>query len=289
MSEIIGFIGLGAMGFNMAHNLFKTGAHVIGCDLSEEAQKRWHALGGEVAEIKELIQRADIVMSAVSDSDAIEKLADNVLIPNARSGQIFVDFTTVRPVVIRRLYAEYAAKGAALVEAPMTGGDGGAAKGHLHFFCAGDKNAFEKVRPFLEKMGIPDRIDYCGGAGQGQIMKGVNQLGMGLIKAATLEAMAYGLRAGLDPEMIDKLIGRGGGFRMQISDACHQAKIDNLQWQGIKYDQFSWFIEEAEAQGFELPISKALKSCLAGRPEVIREANRMTPSFWHYLTKASES
>lgn len=282
----IGFIGLGAMGSAMALNLRKGGFEVLGCDLDPGAQARWRDHGGELAAVDLLLQQCGAILTAVSDSLGYERLADSVLIPGARAGQIFADFTTVTPPAIRRLHKAFAKKRAHLLECPMTGGEGGAREGTLRFFVAGDKAVFAQMRPVLEAMGDPERVAFVGEPGAGQLMKGVNQLGMGLIMAAALESVAYGVRGGLSYDAIEQLVGGSEPFRAMISKVCQLARQeDGLKFRGVKCDQLPYFIEEATEAGYTLPLAQALFAFLEGREPIVREANRLSPSFWDALNE----
>lgn len=283
--ETIGFIGLGAMGSAMASNIAKAGYAVIGCDLSPDARQRWEEKGGQTASAEELLRRCEVILTAVNSSESYERLAEGVLIPGARPGQSFIDFTTVVPEVMRRLHAAFLETGAYLLEAPMTGGEFGARDGTLRFFTAGREADHQRLLPILETMGDRERIAYCGGPGCGQLMKGVNQLAMGLIAAATIESVAYGVRGGLDPDAIAQLVGGEHGFRALIKQACEDISSGKIQHRGVKHGQLPYFKAEADAQEYALPLTAALYDFLQNRPEIIREANRMSPSFWDALTE----
>src|SRR5690606_14194441 len=107
------------------------------------------------------------------------------VLPRSRASQVFVDHTTAHVNDARRIAQRLAERGAALLDAPVSGGSGGAASGRLRIFVGGSREAMERVAAHLDAMG--DNVTYCGPSGAGQIVKIVNQLGMGLSAAVLLE------------------------------------------------------------------------------------------------------
>ncbi|MGF1449462.1 MAG: NAD(P)-dependent oxidoreductase [Opitutales bacterium] len=284
--EVITFIGLGEMGLAMAVNLVRAGYLVTGVDRSETRVQSFAEAGGRVdGDWESDLKQSDFVMTSVSNGEAFLALARETLLPHARTGQIYVDLGTLSPPDVRELAEAFARKSATLLDVPVSGGPGGAREGSLRMFAGGERAAFTKVRPLLEVLGEPEAIDYCGSSGSGQLMKAVNQLGMGLIQAAALECVAFGINAGLDPEAINRLVGGDNGWRALIRQVSAKAQDETAQWVGVKHGQLPYFFREAQARGFPMPLSQALHAFLDGHPEVIREANRRSPSFWRALTE----
>ena len=118
-------------------------------------------------------------MTSLPSSDAFVRLAADILLPQARV-QVFIDFGTPTPPEFRRLAAAFVQQGAYLVDAPVSGGPSGAKQGTLYVFVGGDAAVVEQCRPLLEVVGDPAKTTYCGASGAGQVVKGVNQLMMGL-------------------------------------------------------------------------------------------------------------
>lgn len=287
-TQKIGFIGLGAMGHSIARNILQAGFDVTGCDINPEARQRWTDSGGRLAEAEDLVQECDILVTSTSSSESFQKLAETFYVPHMRAGQVFIDFGTVVPNYIRDLADRMKEAGASLLDCPVTGGEYGARDGTMRIFVGGDKAVFERMLPLFQACGDPDRIAYCGPSGSGQIVKGVNQLGMGMIAAAAMEAVAYGVRAGIDPDLIGQLVGGGENWRNVISRFVAECKKDNIQYCGVKYTQLGYFIEESHSQGYPLPIAQAVRDILKDRPDTVKEANQWSPSFWDALNEKSE-
>ncbi len=283
--ESIGFAGLGVMGGGMAANLLKAGYAVTGYDLDEEAMDRFaKAGGGKAPSAGEVVKNNRMVLSSLTDSETSVKVAEEVFLPRAREGQVFIELGTVAPPEQRRLAAAFAEKGAALLDAPVTGGAGGAAAGTLRVFAAGAKETFESCRPVFEAIGDPRHVHYCGSAGSGQVVKAVNQLGMGLVNAALLEAISFGINAGLPAALLREAAGGESGWRRQLSELCDAVERGDAVHAGIKAIQYPYFLDEAESRNFQLPVTRALRDFLRDAPLVTSEANRPSPSFWKELT-----
>ena len=286
----IGFIGLGNMGGRMAKNLHSAGYPLIGYDIDAEKCAALTATGASAGrDTTEVVKSSDVVMTSLRSSDVFCSVAEQHFIPNARDGQVFIDLGTTEVERTRNLATALAEKGATLIDAPVSGGPNGSETGTLRIFIGGDASIVEKCRPILEILGEPKYVVYCGPSGSGQIVKGVNQLAMGLGAAAYMEAMAFGVCAGVDPVAIRNVVGMGSGWRGEF-DRIAKRIVDgagkNLV---VKYPELPYFLAAAEAAGFEIPLTEALyEFCKKGDYEMFDNMNRPSRSFWHELTKDSE-
>ena len=286
----IGFIGLGNMGGRMAKNLHSAGYPLIGYDIDAEKCAALTATGASAGrDTTEVVKSSDVVMTSLRSSDVFCSVAEQHFIPNARDGQVFIDLGTTEVERTRNLATALAEKGATLIDAPVSGGPNGSETGTLRIFIGGDASIVEKCRPILEILGEPKYVVYCGPSGSGQIVKGVNQLAMGLGAAAYMEAMAFGVCAGVDPVAIRNVVGMGSGWRGEF-DRIAKRIVDgagkNLV---VKYPELPYFLAAAEAAGFEIPLTEALyEFCKKGDYEMFDNMNRPSRSFWHELIKDSE-
>lgn len=274
------------MGGPMTRNLLRAGYPVIAFDLHAERQAACVSAGATGAgSLAEVVQRAEFVLTSLPSSETFVQAAEEHLLPNARPGQVFLDLGTVTPPETRRLAAAFMAKGADLVDAPVSGGPQGAERARLHVFVGGNMEAVERCRPILEAIGGPERITHCGPPGAGQVVKGVNQLAMGLGAAAYLEAVAFGVRAGVEAEVIRRAFSSGEAWREQVAWTAAQAARGQGEQIGVKFRELIYFLREATEQGFALPLTEALfRFCDAGERVVIDD-NRQAPSFWHELMR----
>lgn len=281
----VGIIGLGTMGGSMVRHIAAVTTRLYVYDRSPEALAAAVGNGGTAAEsVTDLVAHVDVVCTSLPDFHVFVQVAQDELLPAAREGQLFVDFGTTKATETVRLATAFAERGARLVDAPVSGGGGGAQAGTLRVFAGGRPEDVEAVRPILEAVGDPARVVYCGPSGQGQAMKVVNQLGMGLVNAAVLEAASFGTRAGLDLQAMEHAIGGQGGFRGLFSAVLQQIADGAGEDVGIKYGQLAAFGEEAGCMDHRLPISEALLEFCRDAELVTVEAGRPSPSLWRELT-----
>ena len=281
----LGFIGLGDMGRPMVTRMLAAGFELIAYDL--DAVRIAACTGAQPADdAKQVVEQADIVMTSLPSSAAFVQLAEQQLLPHARAGQFFIEFGTTTPSEVRRLAGAFAARGAQLIDAPVSGGPRGAESGALYVFVGGDASAVERCRFVFEMVGEPQTTTYCGPSGCGQVVKGVNQLMMGLGGAAYLEAVAFGVRAGVDPKTIAQALGNQGRWRRDLAFIAEAAASQQADTQGVKFRELPYFLREAQAQEFALPLTQALyEFCDAGERVTIDD-KRPAPSFWHQLMQA---
>ncbi|MFC1805469.1 NAD(P)-dependent oxidoreductase [Planctomycetota bacterium] len=279
----LGFIGLGAMGGPMAANLLRAGYPLTAFDIDAARLDACVEAGAARGESSaDVVQRSDVVLTSLRSSAIWAEVAEAELVPNAREGQVFIDLGTVAPPETRRLAAAFAERGASLLDVPVSGGPGGSSTGTLRMFAGGDEAVYEQCRPILEVLGDPQRIVYCGPSGAGQVAKGVNQLAMGLAAAAYLEALAFGVRAGIDPEALRQAIGGDGGWRGHFAHLARRVADGTAEQCWVKFPELPYFLAEAAERGHPLPLTEALHDFLAaGDVSCHDNMRRPTASFWH--------
>ncbi|RKU06642.1 hypothetical protein C6503_25370 [Candidatus Poribacteria bacterium] len=286
----IGFIGLGTMGGRMAKNLHNAGYPLIRYDIDAAKCEALAARGATVGkDTPEVVRNSDVVMTSLRSSDIFCSVAEQHLIPNARDGHIFIDLGTTEVEKTQELATAFAEKGATLIDAPVSGGPHGSETGTLRIFVGGDAAVVEEYRPILEVLGEPKYVVYCGSSGSGQIVKGVNQLAMGLGAAAYMEAMAFGVCAGVDPNAIREAVGMGDGWRGQFDGIAKRIIDGDGKQLVVKYPELPYFLAAAESAGFEIPLTEALHEfCRNENYEMFDNMNRPSRSFWGTLTKDSD-
>ena len=287
----IGFIGLGNMGGRMAKNLHNAGYPLIGYDIDAAKCTALAAIGATAGQdTAEVVRNSDVVMTSLRSSDIFCNVAEQHLIPNAREGHVFIDLGTTEIERTQKLATAFSEKGATLIDAPVSGGPHGSETGTLRIFVGGDAVIAEKCRPILEILGEPKYVVYCGSSGSGQIVKGVNQLAMGLGAAAYMEAMAFGVCAGVDPKAIREVVGMGDGWRGEFDSIAKRIIDGGGETLVVKYPELPYFLAAAEASGFEIPLTEALyEFCKNGNYEMFDNMNRPSRSFWRTLTADSDT
>ena len=287
----IGFIGLGNMGGRMAKNLHDAGYPLIGYDIDAAKCEALAATGATAGKnTTEVVKGSDVIMTSLRSSDIFCSVAEQHFIPNAREGHVFVDLGTTEVEKTRELATALAEKGATLIDAPVSGGPHRSETGTLRIFVGGDAAVVEKYRPILEILGEPKYVVYCGSSGAGQIVKGVNQLAMGLADAAFMEAMAFGVCAGVDPTAIREAVGMGDGWRGHFDRIAKRIIDGEGKTLVVKYPELPYFLAAAEAAGFEIPLTEALyEFCRNENYEMFDNMNRPSRSFWRTLLKDSDT
>jgi len=208
----IAFIGLGNMGGPMALNLKKAGHTLSAFDLSAEACRKFAAEGLPIAaSAAETVAGAEVVISMLPASAHVEGLylGSDGLLEKIAAGTLVIDSSTIAAATSRKLAEAGAKRGVAVIDAPVSGGTGGAIAGTLTFMVGGAEADLERARPLLEKMGA--NIFHAGAAGAGQTAKICNNMLLGILMIGTSEAIALGVANGLDPKVLSEIMRRSSG------------------------------------------------------------------------------
>ena len=209
----IGFIGLGNMGGPMAANLVKGGHQVAGFDLTAPMPEGVT----KAATAAEAATDADVVLTMLPNGAILRAVAAEV-IPAMRKGAILCDCSTV-DVDSARAVAELAdAAGLGALDAPVSGGIGGAAAGTLTFMVGGTDEAFARVQPLFDIMG--QKAVHCGAAGAGQAAKICNNMILGVTMIATCEAFALADKLGLDRQKMFDVVSTSSGYSWTMNAYC---------------------------------------------------------------------
>jgi 3-hydroxyisobutyrate dehydrogenase len=211
----IAFIGLGNMGGPMALNLLKAGHTLSAFDLSADACKKFAGEGLPIAKsAADSVADAEVVISMLPASAHVEGLflggaGKPGLLESIQAGALVIDSSTIAAATSRKVAEAAAAKGIAMIDAPVSGGTGGAIAGTLTFMVGGETKDLERARPVLEKMGA--NIFHAGAAGAGQTAKICNNMLLGILMIGTSEALALGVANGLDPKVLSEIMRRSSG------------------------------------------------------------------------------
>ncbi|MDD0815158.1 3-hydroxyisobutyrate dehydrogenase [Curvibacter sp. HBC28] len=208
----IAFIGLGNMGGPMALNLQKAGHKVQAFDLSQAACAKWAEQGLAIAaSAADAVLGAEAVISMLPASQHVESLylGDTGLLAQLASGTLVIDCSTIAAASAQKVARAATARGLPCLDAPVSGGTGGAIAGTLTFMVGGEDAALALARPLLEKMGA--NIFHAGAAGAGQTAKICNNMLLGILMIGTSEALALGVANGLDPKVLSEIMRRSSG------------------------------------------------------------------------------
>ncbi|MDR2479880.1 MAG: 2-hydroxy-3-oxopropionate reductase [Treponema sp.] len=249
----IGFIGLGIMGRPMAKNLIKAGYKLTVYDKFAKCDDLV-ALGAEGASSnREVASKTDLVITMLPNSPHVKEavLGEGGVIEGISSGKIVVDMSSIAPAASQEIGAALAAKGAAFLDAPVSGGEPKAVDGTLAIMVGGDQKTFDTVKPVLEKMGAS--VVLAGGIGAGNVTKLANQIVVALNIAAVSEAFVLSTRAGVDPVKVFDAI-KGGLAGSTVMNAKVPMILDGNFKPGFRIELHIKDLQNALDTGHNLTV-----------------------------------
>jgi 2-hydroxy-3-oxopropionate reductase len=250
--EKIGFIGLGIMGKPMALNLLKAGFPVAVL-ASSQASGILKDAGAEVwPDVAALAAESDIVITMLPDSPQVEEVVSSGVLAGIRKGSLFIDMSTIAPLVARKLFEIMQEKGVQALDAPVSGGQVGAEAGTLSIMVGGEEAAFERALPVFQAMG--KNIVHIGEPGAGQTTKACNQMIVGQTIQAVAEAFTLAQKAGVDLARMREVL-LGGFAQSRILDLHGQRIIDRNFKPGFKIKLHQKDINIALKTGRELDLT----------------------------------
>lgn len=223
MSEVagttIGFIGLGNMGLPMARNLQKAGFTVAAFDVAADRIAALEATGATLAmrTATDIAAAAEIIFTVLPSQGIVREtfLGSDGLLGAARPGCLLVDLSTISADLAREIASAAGSRRVEMMDAPISGGVHGAAAGSLTFMVGNDGSIAPRLDHVLSAMG--KKIVYCGGPGNGQVVKICNNLLVGIGMIAAAEALALGVHQGISPELLTDVIRSSTGNNWCIS------------------------------------------------------------------------
>jgi 3-hydroxyisobutyrate dehydrogenase len=215
----IAFIGLGNMGGPMAANLAKAQHHVMAFDLSDAAVSAAVEKGAhKAASAAEAVKGAEIVVTMLPAGKHVREVYEKDVLPNVAKGTLLIDCSTIDVESARHVAALAEKAGMDMVDAPVSGGVGGATAGTLTFMVGGSEASFAKARPILEKMG--KNIVLAGTSGGGQAAKICNNMILGVSMIAVSEAFMLAKRLGLDAQKLFDVASTASGQCWSLTNYC---------------------------------------------------------------------
>jgi 3-hydroxyisobutyrate dehydrogenase-like beta-hydroxyacid dehydrogenase len=263
----VGFVGVGRMGGLMARRLIQAGYHLVIHDPSQEAVKPLVELGAEYADSPAAVaSAAEIVLASLPTPPVVQSVAlgPKGIIEGTRV-KIFVDTSTTGATYEKRVAAGLAEKGITEVDAPVSGGLTGAAKGTLAVMVSCPDDIFERVKPVLGHLG---KLFLVGSQpGQGQTMKLINNLLSATAMAISSEAVVMGVKAGLDAKQVVDVINAGTGRNTASEDKIPKYVLPrtfNLGFAiGLLNKDLRLCMEEADAMGVPMVVGSAVRQLLS--------------------------
>jgi 3-hydroxyisobutyrate dehydrogenase len=217
----MGFIGLGNMGLPMAQNLLKAGHQVEGVDVNPHAVEKLKAAGGTPVEMAQVAAaRADVVITMLPVGQHVRDvyLGANGIIHAANPGTLLIDCSTIDVTTAREVAKAAEARALMMLDAPVSGGVGGATAGTLTFMAGGSAQAFTRAESILQCMG--KTIVYAGGAGNGQAAKICNNMILGVSMIAVSEAFVLAEKLGLEHQKLFDIASKSSGQCWSMTSYC---------------------------------------------------------------------
>jgi 3-hydroxyisobutyrate dehydrogenase len=214
----IAFIGLGNMGGPMAANLVKAGHKVVAFDLVEASRAQAKADGAGIAESSVgAVKGADVVITMLPAGKHVISVWTDV-VPSMAKGALIIDCSTIDVESAKAAHALAAKHGVGSVDAPVSGGTGGAKGATLTFMCGGEEKAFAAAKPVLEKMG--KKIVHCGGDGAGQAVKICNNMMLAVSMIGVCEGFALAEKLGLSHQALFDVVSTSSGQSWALTSYC---------------------------------------------------------------------
>lgn len=236
----VGFIGLGTMGASMAANLQRAQHKIVVHDVRREAAET-HVGNGAVwaASPRAVAEQCEVVFASLPGPPEVTSVALGAdgLLAGMQPGAAFFDLTTNSPTVVRKISAEFAARGCHMLDAPVSGGPTGARSGRMAIWVGGDKPTFDRFKPVLDALG--DQVRWVGEIGAGSVAKLVHNCAGYAVQAALAEVFALGVKGGVEPLALWEAVRSGAIGRRRTLDGL----ID--QFLPGKYDPPSFALKLA--------------------------------------------
>lgn len=285
---VIGFIGLGLMGGNMAECLQNNGFDLVVMGRTKEAVAATVARGAtELATPKELAEASDIIMLCVTTSEVVEGLVygEDGILAGVKKGAVLIDYGTSIPASTQKIGADLAAKGAGMIDAPLGRTPAHAKDGLLNIMAAGDKDIYEKVKPVLDVQG--ENVFYLGALGAGHTTKLINNF-MGMTTAVTMsQAFAVADRAGIDRQQLFDIMSAGPS-NSPFMQFCKNYAVDGVSDLGFSIananKDLGYFVKMVEDMGTRAQIAEGTSANLSAALDAgMGEGN--VPEIFDYFLK----
>ncbi len=284
MKEAVGVVGLGRMGHAMASTLRRAGFDVVGYDLMPAARERAREDGIRVvASLGEIFARTRIAVSSLplgADVEAIVTGPDGLIAAAREPGFLLIDTSTAEPATTRALHALLKQHGHAILDAPVSGGPGGAAQGTLTMMVGGEAADLERAGPVLDALSA--KVVHVGGPGAGNVAKLVNNLLCAAHLITNGEALRLAAAAGVDPESVMRAVnaasGRSGVSEVNVPRWILSGSFDSGFTMGLMRKDVRLAVDLVRQTQADAPLSEVVGRFWAQSAETLADGedfNRM--------------
>ena len=262
----IGFIGLGLLGKPMEKNLLKAGyTDLLVNNRSQASVQELVAAGAKAASRQEIGAQCDVVITMLPNSPQVKEvmLGEDGVASYMNPGAVFIDCSSITPIVSKEIYAKLQEKGIEMLDAPVSGGEPKAIDGTLSFMVGGKQSVFDTYKPILDTMGSSAVL--CGDVGAGNTTKLANQIIVACNIQALAEALTLAQKAGVDPELVFQAI-KGGLAGSTVMNAKAPMMIAGNDKPGFKIDlhikDLNNVLDCAHAVGAPVPMTAEVQEIL---------------------------
>jgi 3-hydroxyisobutyrate dehydrogenase-like beta-hydroxyacid dehydrogenase len=257
----VAFLGTGAMGSGISDNILKKGFDLTVWNIKDEFWANAEALAAKGAHLAEspgdAVKDADVIGMSLT-ADKIVELVCGQIYDSVKKGAVIFDCSTASPACAKKMYAKFAPKGVAFIDAPVSGGVAGAEKGTLTVMAGGDAAAVAKAEPVIKA--FAGYFAHMGGIGAGQSTKLINQLLTGVNQAAVCEAMLIAEKAGLDlSQLYDLLVTAWGNSKMlerSVKEYIIPKKYESAACLQLMLKDLGLTIQMAHDVGYAAPLTE---------------------------------
>src|SRR5215472_2566046 len=271
---VVGFIGLGTMGGKMATNIQKAGYKVIVHDLHRQSASHHLQAGAEWADTPRAVaEKSCVILTSLPEPADVERVALGAsgLIEGVKSGKAYFDLSTNSPAVVKRIHDAFAAKGAHMLDAPVSGGPSGAASRKMAIWVGGDRASFDRFKAVLDAMG--DKPAYIGSIGSATVAKLVHNMSSYAVTCALAETFTMGMKAGMDPVALYEAVRQGvSGRRLTFDGLLEQFLPGKYDPPNFALKLATKDVALATALGRELGVP--MRICNLTYAEMIEACNR---------------
>lgn len=270
----IGFIGLGIMGKPMVRNLLKAGYPVIAYDVNAAVVDEMAKNGAEKGtSSKDVAQKSEVIITMLPNSPHVKAvvLGENGVIEGIKPGSIYIDMSSISPIVSREVEAELAKKNIKMLDAPVSGGEPKAVDGTLAIMVGGDEGVFDSVKEILFAMG--SSVTLVGSVGSGNIAKLANQIMVASNIAGMSEALVLAAKAGVNPETVFKAV-RGGLAQSTVLDVKAPMVLEGNYKPGFRIDLHVKDLQNVLDTASALDVSVPMSDVIIGMMHKLQEQGK---------------
>lgn len=284
----LGVIGLGHMGSAIAARLLEARYPVSVYDTNPRHSEPLAGRAAVSDSPAALAVAADVVLLRLPTSAAFVQAVEQELLPGLTKGKTVIDLGATDVGATRRLAEWLEAREVSFLDAPLSGGASAARDGRLSVFVGGRKETFKRCQPLLKTLAALGSITYCGPAGAGQVMKGVEQLALGLSAAAYLEALAYGASFGMPPAELWAALEKTPLVQAGFTQTTQTLLREGGEAISVHYGELPYMLAAGAHNGQRLPLAQALVDFLKQAPPSVIERGHHIPCFWAELVRKGQ-